>query len=321
MLVENFDLAMHASGARSLKYLFDYYASPEYETQYLKIHMRNIPLYERIEAAFQNATPCGIRLYRPPHRITDAVLPETFAGEKPIMRTYFSKAAAMLSAHAIPISYERENDCAVVFGDDALYLNSIPQKTVLDLSAARILMKKGIDVGFEIDQENVMHTPSFEIFNDERILLGNVDQKAPFFDLKLKNGAIVKSRYDTGCVASFEYQNFLILNFDSFYINDSSTLYVSYARGKQLQTFFGSPYPSIWGYAELYSICAKKENKHIALFQNHSIDPVFDFDIMLPKKCQSFQITGADGILCDNKIHITTDFLPQASILLEVEYE
>lgn len=321
MLVENFDLAMHASGARSLKYLFDYYSSPEYETQYLKIHTRNIPLYEKIEAAFQNATPCGIRLYRPPHRITDAVLPDTFAGEKPIMCTYFSKAAAMLSAHAIPISYEHENDCAVVFGDDALYLDKIPDKTVLDLSAALILKKKGIDVGFEIDQGNVMRTPSFEFFNDERILLGNVDKKAPFYDLKLKNGAIVKSRYDTGCVASFEYQNFLILNFDAFFINEACTLFCSYARGEQLQRFFGFPYPAVCSCANLYSICATKENKHVVLFQNHSIDPVFDFDITLPKSCKSFQITGADGFLCGNKIHITTDFLPQSSILLEVEYE
>jgi len=319
MLIENFDLAMHASGVKSLKYLFDYYSSPGYETQYLKIHTRNLPLYEKIEKAFERSTPCGIRVFRPPHRITNAILPTPFAGEKPIMRTYFSKAAALLACHAIPVSYEGESDCAVVFGDDALYLDGSAKKTVLDRSAALFLKEKGIDVGFELGKPT--DTPMFELFEDEKVLLRSIDPKAPFVDLILKDGATVKSRFDTGAVASFEYQNFLILNFDAFFVSESCTLYCSYARGKQLQQFFESPCPAICGYANLYSICATKENKHVVLFQNHSMDPVFDFDITLPKPCRSFKLTGAKGILRDNRIHITTDFLPQSTLLLEVEYE
>lgn len=319
MLVENFDIAMHACGVRSLKYLFDYYSSPNYETQYLKIHERNLPLCEKIEKAFEGATPCGIKVFRPPHRMTDAILPKTFAGEKPIMRTYFSKAAAQLSCHAIPVSYEGENDCAVVFGDDALYLDGFAKKIVLDRSAALLLKEKGIDVGFELG--NPTGTPMFELFENEKVLLRNIDANATFVDLILKDGATVKSRFDTGAVASFEYQNFLILNFDTFFVNEASALYCSYARGNQLQEFFGFPYPAVCGYANLYSICAEQKNRHVVLFQNHSMDPVFDFDITLPKPCHSFTLAGATGILCNNRIHITTDFSPQATILLEVEYE
>ena len=320
MLVENFDLAMHASGVKSLKYLFDYYSSPTYETQYLKIHTRNLSLYEAIENAFQGSTPCGIRVYRPPHRITDAILPERFAGEKPIMHTYFSKAAAMLASHAIPVSYEGENDCAVVFGDDALYLNNFNQKIVLDRSAALILKEKGIDVGFDTVQPN-SDIPSFELFDGEKVLLFGASPVLSFPDLSLKDGAVVKSRFDTGTIAGFEYNNFLVLNFDAFSVNEASALFCSYARGRQLQEFFGYPYPTVDGYANLYSICAKKGNRQIVLFQNHSIDPVFDFDITLPKPCRTFALTGATGTLCGNKIHVTSDFSPQATILLETEYQ
>lgn len=319
MLIENFDIAMHACGVKSLKYLFDYYSSPNYETQYLKIHTRNIPLYEKIETAFEGATPCGIRVCRPPHRIKDAILPTPFAGEKPVMRSYFSKSSALLACHAIPVSYEGENNCAVVFGDDALYLDNFNQKIVLDRTAALLLKEKGIDVGFELGDPT--DAPAFELFENEKVLLRNIDPEAVFFDLILKDEATVKSRFDTGAVASFEYKNFLVLNFDAFFVNEASALYCSYARGEQLQQFFGFPYPAVCGYANLYSICAKKENRHVVLLQNHSIDPVFDFDITLPKPCRSFSLTGAEGILCNDRIHITTDFLPQSTLLLEVEYE
>ena len=318
MLVENFDIAMHASGARSLKYLFDYYSSPKYELQYLKIHTRNIPFYERVEKAFEGASPCGVRVYRPAHRITEALLPERFAGEKPVMCTYFSNAAALLSCHAIPVSYEGEDDCAVVLGDDALYFKNIHKKVVLDLPAALMLKEKGIDTG--IDGMAAAPCPAFELFEKEKVHLGAIADEAQFMDLTLKEGAIVKSRYDTGAVASFEYKNFLVLNFDTFYVDESSALYCSYKRGEQLQEFFKKPYPAICGYADLYSICAKGENRHIALFQNFSMDPVFDFDICLPKACAAFKLYGAEGALCGDRIHITTDFMPQASLLLEVEY-
>lgn len=322
MLVENFDIAMHASGVRSLKYMFDYHSSPEYEEQYLKIHARNLALYEEIEEAFRDVIPCGVQACRPPHRITDATLPDTFAGEKAIMRSYFSGAAAMLACHAIPVVYAGDQNYMIAFGDDAWYLDGYPEKIVLDRSAAMLLHSRGFNVGFEIDEESRhVATPTFELFDGEKVLLGGIDPAASFFDLRLKEGAIVQSRFDTGAVASFIYGDFLILNFDAFYVNEASALYCSYARGKQLQEFFNYSYPAICGYANLYSICAEGENRHVVLFQNLSIDPVFDFDIRLPRPCRDFRLIGGEGTLCGDRIHVSSDFLPQSTLLLTVEYQ
>ena len=319
MLIENFDIAMHASGIRSLKYLFDYHSSPRYEMQYLKLHRRNMPLYEKIEGAFAGMTPAGVRVYRPAHRIKDARLPDTFAGEDAIMRSYFSPAAAMLSSHAIPVSYEGKSDFAVVFGDDALYFENAHKRVVLDISAALILKERGFDIG--IESFGLAKTPAFEIFGTEKVLLPGVTEKERFYELKLKDGAVPRSFYDTGAVASFEYENFLILNFDSFFTNESSTLYRSYARGKELREFFENPYPAICGYADLYAICADSGNRQTVLFMNLSIDPVFDFDITLPKKCKSVKITGVSGEVLGDKIRVTSDFVPGGVILLEITYE
>ena len=319
MLIENFDIAMHASGVKSLKYMFDYVSSPQYEEQYLRIHRRNFPLYDRVEAAFDGKAPCGVRVYRPTHRITDAILPSTLVSEKAVMRTYFSSAAAMLACHAIPVAYDGEGDCAMVFGDDALYYTGNRKKVVLDLTAALILKEKGLDVG--IAHVSNAPTPTLERFDGEEVRLGQMDPHAAFKDLTLKNGATVQSRFDTGAVASFTYKNLLVLNFDATAVNESTPLYCSYTRGKQLQEFFGYPFPAIVGYADLYAICAMRGKTQVALFQNHSIDPVFDFDILLPRPCKSFTLLGAEGKLDGSRIRVTTDFLPQATILLEIEYE
>ena len=319
MLIENFDIAMHASGVKSLKYMLDYYASPQYEEQYLKIHRRNFPLYDKIEAAFNEKTPCGVRVYRPAHRITDAILPSTLVSEKAVMRTYFSSAAAMLACHAIPVAYDGEGDCAMIFGDDALYYTGNPKKVVLDVTAALILKQRGLDVGIESTSPAL--APAFELFQNETVRLDRVDPHAAFMDLTLKSGATVQSRFDTGAVASFTYKNLLVLNFDATAVNESTPLYCAYTRGKQLQEFFGYPFPAIVGYADLYSLCAAKDKQQVTLFQNHSIDPVFDFDILLPRPCKSFSLLGAEGTLDGCRIRVTSDFLPQATILMEIEYE
>jgi hypothetical protein len=122
-------------------------------------------------------------------------------------------------------------------------------------------------------------------------------------------------------VASFTYGNFLILNLDAFAVGEVSTLYGSYARAAQLQSFFGFPYPAVCGYAGLYAMCAERKNEHVMLLQNLSIDPVFDFDIHLPHPCRRFRLIGGEGTLSGDRIRVTTDLAPQATLMLTVEYE
>jgi hypothetical protein len=70
---------------KTLKYLYDYVSSPEYETRYQKIHEKNFPFYQVIENNFKNSVPEGVRLYRPMHRFKDITLPDEFIGEKNIL--------------------------------------------------------------------------------------------------------------------------------------------------------------------------------------------------------------------------------------------
>lgn len=318
-LVEQFDLGMHASGMRSLKYLYDYHSPLEYDLNYHHLHCRNLPFYEQIEKAFEGTRPCGVRLYRPAHRLEEAILPASFAGEKAIMRSFFSTAAAMLSCHGIPLCYEGENDHAAFFGSDAQFFNPNHKKILLDLPAALLLQSRGFDLGIEKWED--APTPQFEIFGEDRYLLWGLDPTAAFKNLTLKEGAEVQSRFDSGAPASFTYKNYLILNFEASALLEGSALFSSFARGRQLQEFFEYSYPAILGHPEIYSICAEKEDRQVALFQNHSADALFDFEILLSKPCKKFRLVGGKATLQNQKLMIQTPFYPGESLLFEIFYE
>ena len=317
MLIENFDLAMHAEGVHTLKYLLDYHSSPDYERKYEKIHIHNLDFYDIIEMAYNGKVSCGVRLYRPMHRITDSILPQEYIGQYEVMKRFFSPAAAMLTGLGIPVCYDGESKCAAVFGDDALYFEPNHEKVLLDLPAALLLQERGMDVG--ITDAKKGSVPSFEFFGDEKTLLFNA--RGDFYDVELKEGAKVMSRFNNGAPSCFTYKNFMVLTFDSATVGESSTVFCSYARQNQLLTFFDGPFPTIRGTAGIYSLCAAEHNKQAVLFENLSIDPIYDCRIQLPGKCKTFSLYGAEGYLEGDAIHITTEVTPSSSILLEVEYE
>ena len=335
--IENFDIAMRASGIRSLKYMFDYFSSPGYEKQYLRIHKRNLPFYEQIHSAFADKEPVGVRLFCPMHRIQKARLPETFVGEGELMRLFFSQTAALLTGLGIPVCYTGNAECGAAFGEDVLAIEDISsyKKMILDLPAARLLAEKGIDTG--VADVKKAAVPGLEYFAVQRLLLSGIGQGAPlaktggFYDVQLKEGARAESWFESQdgiTVSSYRYHNdtteFLVLAFDALAAGESSTLFASYCRQTQLMDFVGGTYPYIRGFSEIYSLCAASEDgrEQAVLFENLSLDPVFDFEIELGKKCERFELIGAVGELTADKkrIRITTDFQPSAAMVLKVTY-
>ena len=81
------------------------------------------------------------------------------------------------------------------------------------------------------------------------------------------------------------------------------------------------PYPTVLGQSELYTVCAERAGGHTVLLQNLSIDPLFDFDILLPRAARDFRLFGAEGEAKGARIHVKGELSPMASLLLTVEYE
>ena len=149
--LEGFDTAIRASGCTDgiLKYGIDYMSHADYETGYARMHQRNLPLYEKIDAAFAGKQSCGVRIYEYPHKAARFVLPTQVNDELNPDCLLYSQAARVLGQDAIPTVYEGDGVCGTVFDESArqLPLEAADRGLILDAAAAEILTERGLDVG------------------------------------------------------------------------------------------------------------------------------------------------------------------------------
>lgn len=340
-LIECFDIAMQAEGIKNLKYLFDYWSPPEYEQKYYKLHMRHIPLYEHIVKTFDGLSDAGVRLYRSFDRVRYADFGPAFPGEKPVMRTFFSTASAMLTQLCIPVCYTGEARVGAAFGQDALDIpeDAFPEKLILDLPAARLLMEKGMDLGItgftpcspagsEVYlQADGAKTP-ISISNSGLGLMGSMH--CGFYDVSLSSDAKVLSEFvyhdgsrPSSCLYRSGNTEFFILLFDAAALGQSSSAECSYCRQKQLTDFIGNAYPTVLGEAGIYALCKQSaDGKTMAvLIENLSYDTLFDFSVTLDGTWETVSLFGGKGTLSEDRrsIFIATDLPAGDAIVLELK--
>lgn len=317
--IECFDIALRASGNMGiLKYMLDYYSSPSYENGYIRSHMQNKPLYEFIETHFEGKKSKGVGVIEKMRRIENAPLGDEFTNERNIMTRFFSPACALLTTHSIPITYE-ESDCMAVFGDNALYLNTLPKKLIIDMSGAQILKERGFDIGIETWETAPI--PRFEHFKNERVNLYNLCGK--FYNCKLNSNAQVLSTFETpdsyfypACISySTDACQFLIYTFDAYTENQSSDVFLSYTRQSQLLDFV-CDFPYLKGFPGVYEIFKKDENGTSVLFLNIFEDEIPPWDIKLDKSYSSAKLCGGDGVLCRDSIKLSTPIPPFGALAI-----
>lgn len=335
-LLEGFEMAMQASGVKTLKYLLDYRSTADYEPMYLKLHHRNAPMYAQIRKSFNGLQDTGVRLYRPMRTLASAVLPDTFVGEKAVMRRFFSAAAAMLTQLSIPVCYAGDSEIGAAFGQDAQFIKKLPKKLILDLPAALILQEKGVDVGLRAwepmepaGEEGFLGGERITVYHSGLGLLpGNA---SGFYRTKLHPHAQVASEFhyfEEDVPASYRYRSgdteFLVFTFDAASLGQSSSAECSYCRQKQLLDFLGRPWPAVEKQPELYALCKKAEDGHLAvLFENLGQDPLFDSAIDLGRPCRDYTLHGAQATLSADRrfLHLTSTLHPGEGMVLEVNYK
>ena len=151
--LEGFDTAVRASGniGGILKYAIDYTSSPKYERGYVEFHKRNRELYDIIDSSFSGKEPCGIRVYEKPNKAGAMDVTDKKDPRRSIQFSFFSAAARLLGAQAIPTTYEGRGVCGIAFGENVKYLDDEARRggLIIDGSGAKILHTMGIDVGIE----------------------------------------------------------------------------------------------------------------------------------------------------------------------------
>lgn len=240
--LEIFDTALRSAGVGSgiHKYMLDYTSKIGYETGYIEHHLKNAPVYKKIEEIFADKTDVGVRVFETLEKIRDA----DFSGiENPhqyIADSFFSNASKMLANNTIPTTFSGNSAVGIAFGENARHLppEAFENGLILDIRAAKILMEKGIDVGIEKIGDKLINNLLYFPDYDDFVVTGYGQNSA--YELTLKDNAktVIYSEANGKRFAdAFHYENsdgqkFLVYGFDAAFTGD--TRYRNYYTQLQL---------------------------------------------------------------------------------------
>lgn len=315
--LEGFDTAIRASGCTDgiLKYGIDYYSNADYETGYAKFHERNRALYAEIDRMFGGKTCCGVRVYESMKKLSDMVMPTAVNESVDIEDLFFSKAARTLAYNTVPTVYEGDGVGGIVFDENArnLPLETLKNGLIIDIAAAEILMKRGVDVGIETIGAK-SESGKFERFlkDGNHILTAGI----PVYDIALKQGAEVLSDTQTAkgvLPMSYRYENaegnrFLVLNVNTR--TGNTRVLNHYARGKQyaenIPWLSGRNLPAYaYGHPALYVLCKKDENSMAVGLWNFFADPAMEPIVELDEEYGEIEFLNTQGKKDGHQVHLS----------------
>ena len=313
-ILETFDFCMAAdSNIGQLKYLFEYYSSPKYETGYVDHHLRNKEKRDKVQSVMGGMPSKGIYVHEKMRKVSEMVFPEDSQSYYETMMTAFSHAAEMLSSCTIPTTYEKHMGVAAAFGDSGRTVELDHSGYIIDYPAAVALQKRGVDTG--ITRAAGTGVPFTEKFlkNDDAVLLdgcirhGRYKNKDVFYVCEINKEARVESVFpvnDGEIPASYRYENkdgqkFLVFLFDASAVKPNSGLSCSYYRQEQILDavgWMGDRIPAvIKKHPAMYTIVKEDDQKLAIAFSNFSIDPAYDVLIETDVKGKEIELIGAEG--------------------------
>lgn len=335
--LEGFDQALRAAGGSSgiLKYTMDYTSSERYETGYNERHLKNLPIYEKIDEMFGTKECIGVRVFEHREKYENIDVPPHVTSERELdFMTAFSYAARMLAAASVPTVYKDVGTVSAVFGENAKYLplSALKNGVILDARAAEILTERGVDVGLKEKGERLNIVNEKFTFDGEDVGISG----AFAYELKLREGIKIESTFTTfdtagltlpypiyrvasfydrrDIIGSYTYENsdgerFLVFSFDGQRVDE--TIFRSYARADQLKRII--PYLgkgcgfTVCTSPNLYVI-AKREGERIAIgLWNFSLDSVERPFIRLEDGIDACIVStaGCSVELCDGVIELS----------------
>lgn len=280
--LEAFHQVLTAEGNHDiLKYMLDYTYDPDYETGYIRRHVRSAPLRESIAEAFADTDPAGIYVFEEMRRL--AGMDCTGIPEDRLAYRLVSAAANFTGTLSLPISFERSKytEAAVIVGDNAGYApeDVVSMPLVLDAKAAVILTERGFDVGLESCERMVK--PSAETFSDSRKM--PVDTDGQYFAFGLKAGAYADSFYDNGMPAVYRYDRpdgnpVIVYAFGMESVSMESAMIKNYCRQEQLMRLLPVKLTEIRKEPGAYVLTRKSEDGLVVGIWN------FGSDVLCPEK-------------------------------------
>jgi len=334
--LELFDAVIRADGQYDgmLKYMIDYSSHVDYETGYVKRHVRNLPLMEGISEMFDGKTTCGVSVPvdRKVMEYADFEMGDAFTNNYP-----FPSAARMMAQLSIPTTYEDGGVCVALFGENARRypLENIRKGAILDAVSARILTERGVDVGLCSEGRLVSSTTSTVSSPDDEYIVCIKRQMGRFLTADLHAGCEVKLYANVAGEGNipfvYRYENAAGQRF-TVYLGDTVGTHNLSAlnKGYYLQTLMTESVEWIAGARlpascaknpDLYMLCKKTQDGRrmaVGLF-NCFADSVLDPVIRLDGAYSAVRFVGCNGTLCGDTVMLDTPIGAYAFAAFEVE--
>lgn len=304
---------------RLMKYGFNYISTFNYEDGYAEFHEYNKHLYGQIKELFKDKELTGFYLVEPFDNLHYA---ETIYND-PDSEAIWSETRQFAVDLSLPISFE-PGGVNLILGQRACNIDKsiLKNGTIIDITAAQLLEKQGIDVGIKSAQayEGDLQSEVMEYYTefDDVARLGG--RLVGFKNLTLAKNAVVESTINIAgmdYVFSYRYENadgqrFLVLNVSTRMLKSSNFTDISrnYYRQKQIVNNYewlnGKELDAIClGNPDLY-IMTKKNDTALAIgLWNHFSDKILKPTIRLNKNYKSVKFINCEGRMENREIVLT----------------
>ncbi len=323
-MLEGFDMALRASGATNgiHKYTLDYHSDVAYEQGYNKKHLKNQKIYQQIEEHFTGKQTVGVRVYEAMAKFEDMDVPFYHEGKDSVQDMFFSPAARMMATQTIPTIYQGLGTVGIAFGENAKYLDegALENGLILDITAAEILKKKGVDVGLESVGERLVCQQ--EYFPDKNRYVGLYG--CPTMDISVQENAKVQSFFvaenQKQIIGSYTYENaqgqkFLVFAFDGYTMSEHTLKQA--ARGQEIVEWIqslGKKLPAtMLGNPDCYMLCKENEREKAVWLGNFFTDECLNTTIVLDKEYKEIQCINCKGKVNGNQVELE-EIPPYASV-------
>ena len=227
---------------------------------------------------------------------------------------FFSSAARILSANAIPTVYEGLGVTGIAFGENAYALTDecFENGLIIDLLAAKILSDRGIDVGIESFGAKTPIRFQYIPDDDNELIAQNVS----VFDIKTNEKSQIISLSsqvleEASLPFCYRYQNekgqkFLVFNCIA---KDCEMHLKHYANAKIIadnaEWLSGNKLPAFcYGYPNLYMQCKEDADSTVIgvwnFFEDEATQPV----IQLGQNYQNAEFICGSGTLCSDTVRL-----------------
>ena len=341
--VELFDMALLADGTGDgiLYYAFNYGYAPEYELGYVKRLIRNQALRDEIKALFAGKSPVGVHVCSSSKKIKRWEFPKKLPAGlfTDLHRTAFSPSRYLISQNSISTSYQASEYPALVLGVDAsdVTVEDLRNGAIIDVEAANILQKKGIDVGLLSEKKQRF---AAEYFPDANHTNGNLSNVSTRLIACREQATVISKFLPNGSPASYLYENgdglrFFVLAYDHYAShentlstasvkNPNTNYFNNYCRQADLiraiEWLGKKPLPATCPKNPgLYLLTSKDETgaMSVALCNVH-LDDVLQPTIKLDQSYSSARFVNCTGTLNGDTITLS-DIPPYGFAAFEVE--